>query len=174
MIAAYDLNRDDYFAFIEHLQRPNRYAVVKIGLILFLGMVVPIFFVAVSKQPARGFGGAIAMIAVFVFVVALLYMIRQMRRMARTLRSEELIMAFCGRRELSLEPDALVETSPSRQIAHRWTSVEQIAKTEKYLFVHSPGYLVSVIPGRAFESEQAFDALAHKVAEQTGKAIVAE
>lgn len=168
MLVTYDLTQDDYLAFIKHLQQPYRYAPLRIALTLFLGMVVPVWFVA-WYRPVPGQSLIVAALALVIFGFALAFMAFKIRSANRLLLSEDFIRAFCGQRELTLEPDGLREKGPARTLNHQWRSIERISKNDGYLFIHSPGHQVSAIPIRAFQNERVFQELATQVATQTGK-----
>lgn len=178
MIASYQLTKEDYHAFLAHLQggmgQPAK-MINRLGWMFALTVLLPVIVLmlrpGMQGRMLTGLQDRMLppiLISAFLAIAAIVYVTRMARRMSSRLHSDEVCNAFCGPRELAIQPDALVEKKETWTIAHKWTTVERVAQTDSYLFIHSPQFAVSIIPRRAFATDSEFQKLVQTITDATG------
>jgi hypothetical protein len=62
-----------------------------------------------------------------------------------------------GRHEITIHDDNILEKNDSVSLEFRWTAIEKIVKTEKYIFVYVSSVSALLIPQRSFMNHTAYD-----------------
>src|SRR5262249_11507836 len=79
---------------------------------------------------------------------------------------------FC-QKTMTLANDAFIGESQYGKSETRWTAVQKLARTRNHLFIYLGQELALVIPRRAFENTQQWDAFYNFCAERTKQAKTA-
>ncbi|MHB8866317.1 MAG: YcxB family protein [Pirellulaceae bacterium] len=178
MKASYELFPDDLAAFIEFHQRTSPVARNQrlgcFGMALVALLVLPLGIVLTTDKPR--IQTAIDIWPLFLGPILLVLFVMPYvrwgtRQMSRRLLSEGTNAGFYGECDLAIDADGLTESRPSGSTTRRWSSVERIATTPRYLFVYTSGIEAFVVPRRAFHTEPEFNEFANVIASRSGATI---
>ena len=61
-----------------------------------------------------------------------------------------------GSHTYSIDPDGLREVTPVNEGFQKWTGVQEVGRSKRFLYVRINGYLFHLIPRHAFGSDQEF------------------
>jgi hypothetical protein len=76
---------------------------------------------------------------------------------ARGMYREGKNKGMLGRHEITIHDDNILEKNDSVSLEFRWTAIEKIVKTEKYIFVYVSSVSALLIPQRSFMNNTAYD-----------------
>jgi len=148
-----DVRRSDLAGFNLHLlprAKPNAVfvAIVAVGTLAYL---------LLSRRPDSPADFAIAAFAALAagivsllvgFVISLVYVL-----FASTEKGGVL-----GAHTYTIGPDGLREVTSSNETLQRWSGIEHIGMSRRYIYIRINSYLFHVIPRRAFSSDEEFAA----------------
>jgi YcxB-like protein len=76
---------------------------------------------------------------------------------ARGMYREGKNKGMIGRHEITIHDDKISEENDSASLEFRWTAIEKIVKTEKYIFVYISSVSAFLIPQRSFVNNTTYD-----------------
>lgn len=81
----------------------------------------------------------------------------ELRKMAGSFLREGTNKGVTGKRTFTLQAESVTETTDASESRTRWDCVEQIVKTDDYIFIYTSAVTAYVIPRRAFDTEAEYD-----------------
>ncbi len=169
MEVEYDLTPDDLLAFQRYHQRSSPQpqqrggpANALVGTVIFIAVATTALFFFLSDDPTAawylmmvpfvGLGAALALLCVIVYARA-----TAPRLLFRAMKQGRNAEKFLGWRRLSIDAEAIRNTSEFASSAYLWHGIDQIGSTLDHAFFYINTTTAIVVPRRAFRDDRAFD-----------------
>ena len=88
-----------------------------------------------------------------------------LKKQTRKLIKEGKNDSILGKKKLEIDNEYIIESDESTETKHKWSVIEKIVETDKYIFIYASAISAYIIPKRIFNSLNEKEAFLQKISE---------